>query len=416
MKKGFMISLSSLCLLMSPLMVLTSCNEGDSTVDIEAMQTNVTWNKPSVLTISQGATLTDEFLTSGVTATGENGEKLTVKVETNNVNTEVARSYTITLRAYNGEVAIDNEHNGTLQRRLVVQAGAYISNGSFNNGVVNDLKTWVNGQTGANITYRGVTSDDSDPSSTTKGCLQVNVTNPGQYWYDNQLEFQGLVTKAHTTYLVEFDAKSDTERNIGVTLEMKEDPYTYVDTCSTNGWSQKTSKEWQHFKFPVTSTEDFQNVKLALVFGYYNDDDAGESTVWIDNIKITALEKEANTTGVTFHNRIVDYPQIANVLSLYNPELAEAVSTYQNQDYWIFTNELLSTIGQITGSEGIPELTAEDATGNELEVHTLGVTKTPSFTTSDRLWSVFYYTLDSDNNLSYCVRKFDYRVDIPVSL
>ena len=174
-------------------------------------------------------------------------------------------------------------------------------------------------------------------------------------------------------------------------MEMKDSPYTMVDTVSENGWSQKTTTEWATYQFVVTSEIARSNVKLALAVGYFNDDDAGESTVYIDNIKIETLDKVANSTGVVFEGR--------NPLGTMLPE--EDLDSVRAKDYWTFSSE--EEYNEIT------PMTAKDKDGNPLEVKTFGVTKAPSFGSVDRLWSVFYYTLDSDNNLSYCVRKYDYQ-------
>lgn len=403
MKKTLLFVLSSLMILGVPL-ALTSCgnddpvqddvNDDDDNVNTdnpteEAEQVNVVWSgENTTITVDQGSDVDIEALVlEGISAKGEDGTALTVKISptSNKVNIERAGSTTMTLQAYNGDTPMDAAHNGTLQRRVVVQAGCFIENGTFDNGRIgNDVTIWKNGETGAQVSIAGDRKEHD-------GCLRIEVSNPGRYWYDNQVEFKGLTTKEHVTYLITFDARSTTSRNIGITFEMKDSPYTMVDTVSENGWSQQTTTEWATYQFVVTSEIARSNVKLALAVGYFNDDDAGESTIYIDNLKIEALEKTANSTGVVFEGR--------NPLGLALPE--EDLDSVRAKDYWTFSS--LEEYNEIT------PMTAKDKDGNPLEVKTFGVTEAPSFGTVDRLWSVFYYTLDSDNNLSYCVRKYDYQ-------
>ena len=397
MKKTLLLVLSSLMILGTPL-ALTSCGGGDNPdVDVdddgnkpvEAPQVDVVWSgTPSTITVDQGSNVDiDALVVEGISAKGKDGTELTVKISptSNRVNIERAGSTTVTLQAYNGDTAMDAAHNGTLQRRVVVQAGCYIENGTFDNGRIgNDVTIWKNSANGASCTIAGDRNEHD-------GCLRITVDNPGKFWYDNQVEFKGLSTKENVTYLVTFDAKSTTSRNIGITLEMKDSPYTVVDTISENGWSQKTSTQWETYQFVVSSEIARSNVKLALVCGYYNDDDAGESTIYIDNLKIETLNQYANSTGVTFEGR--------NPLGTTLPE--EDLETVRAKDYWTFHSE--------EEYNEIPALTAKDKDGNPLEVKTFGNTKAPTFGSVDRLWSVFYYTLDEDNNLSYCVRKYDYQ-------
>lgn len=403
MKKTLLFVLSSLMILGVPL-ALTSCgndspaqddvnddddNGNTNTPTDEAKQVNVVWSgENSTITVDQGSDVDIEALVlEGISAKGEDGTALTVKISptSNKVNIERAGSTTMTLQAYNGDTPMDAAHNGTLQRRVVVQAGCFIENGTFDNGRIgNDVTIWKNGETGAQVSIAGDRKEHD-------GCLRIEVSNPGRYWYDNQVEFKGLSTKENVTYLITFDARSTTSRNIGITMEMKDSPYTMVDTVSENGWSQKTTTEWATYQFVVTSEIARSNVKLALAVGYFNDDDAGESTVYIDNIKIEALDKVANSTGVVFEGR--------NPLGTTLPE--EDLDSIRAKDYWTFSSA--EEYNEIT------PMTAKDKDGNPLEVKTFGVTKAPSFGSVDRLWSVFYYTLDSDNNLSYCVRKYDYQ-------
>lgn len=403
MKKTLLFVLSSLMILGVPL-ALTSCGN-DSTVqdDVndddnngntdntteEAKQVNVVWSgENTTITVDQGSDVDIEALVlEGISAKGEDGTALTVKISptSNKVNIERAGSTTMTLQAYNGDIPMDAAHNGTLQRRVVVQAGCFIENGTFDNGRIgNDVTVWKNGETGAQVSIAGDRKEHD-------GCLRIEVSNPGRYWYDNQVEFKGLSTKENVTYLITFDAKSTTSRNIGITMEMKDSPYTMVDTVSENGWSQQTTTEWATYQFVVTSQIARSNVKLALAVGYFNDDDAGESTIYIDNLKIEALDKVANSTGVVFEGR--------NPLGTMLPE--EDLDSVRAKDYWTFSS--LEEYNEIT------PMTAKDKDGNPLDVKTFGVTKAPSFGSVDRLWAVFYYTLDSENNLSYCVRKYDYQ-------
>ena len=403
MKKTLLFVLSSLMILGVPL-ALTSCGN-DSTVqdDVndddnngntdntteEAKQVNVVWSgENTTITVDQGSDVDIEALVlEGISAKGEDGTALTVKISptSNKVNIERAGSTTMTLQAYNGDTPMDAAHNGTLQRRVVVQAGCFIENGTFDNGRIgNDVTVWKNGETGAQVSIAGDRKEHD-------GCLRIEVSNPGRYWYDNQVEFKGLSTKENVTYLITFDAKSTTSRNIGITMEMKDSPYTMVDTVSENGWSQQTTTEWATYQFVVTSQIARSNVKLALAVGYFNDDDAGESTIYIDNLKIEALDKVGNSTGVVFEGR--------NPLGTMLPE--EDLDSVRAKDYWTFSS--LEEYNEIT------PMTAKDKDGNPLEVKTFGVTKAPSFGSVDRLWAVFYYTLDSENNLSYCVRKYDYQ-------
>ena len=404
MKKTLLLVLSSLMILGTPF-ALSSCstqqpvdeenpgddnNHNDDDITQVAPQVNVVWSgEASTITVDQGSDVDiDALVLEGISAKGEDGTTLTVKVSptSNRVNLERAGSTVVTLQAYNGDTAMDAEHNGTLQRRVVVQAGCYIENGTFDNGRIgSDISVWKNGQTGASVTIAGDRKEHD-------GCLRIEVSNPGQYWYDNQVEFKGLTTKEKVTYLVTFDAKSTTSRNIGITLEMKDSPYTMVDTISENGWSQKTTTEWQTYQFVISSEIARANVKLALSVGYFNDDDAGQSTVYVDNVKIEALDKYANSTGVTFEGR---NPLGVGLI----PE--EDRDSVRAMDYWVINSE--------EDYKAVTPITAKDKDGNPLEVKTFGVTQAPSFGSTARLWSVFYYTLDEDNNLSYCVRKYDYQ-------
>lgn len=150
MKKTLLLVLSSLMILGTPL-ALTSCGGGDTpNVDdddnkpVEAPQVDVVWSgTPSTITVDQGSNVDiDALVVEGISAKGKDGTELTVKISptSNRVNIERAGSTTVTLQAYNGDTAMDAAHNGTLQRRVVVQAGCYIENGTFDNGRIgNDV-------------------------------------------------------------------------------------------------------------------------------------------------------------------------------------------------------------------------------------------------------------------------------------
>lgn len=151
MKKTLLLVLSSLMIIGTPL-ALTSCGGGDTpNIDddggnkpVEAPQVDVVWSgAPSTITVDQGSNVDiDALVVEGISAKGKDGTELTVKISptSNRVNIERAGSTTVTLQAYNGDTAMDAAHNGTLQRRVVVQAGCYIENGTFDNGRIgNDV-------------------------------------------------------------------------------------------------------------------------------------------------------------------------------------------------------------------------------------------------------------------------------------
>lgn len=329
----------------------------------------VTWSGLDDITIQ----LSDEVpsLTEGVTAKDQDGNELKVVVDEENsdtVNNMAAGAYTIWYTAYDSEDnAISEDNNGTATRTVFVEQGTYIENSTFDTGT---SKWSGNGNAGSVMSY----SWDE-----TEKALKVDITNSGNEYWNNQVEYNGLNLKKGVTYCVSFKAKSTTGRNIGASLEVPSAGYAIAESQFGNSVGLKTSTEYQEFKYYYTSDADYNAVKLGILLGRFTEADDAASTVWIDDVKVTALDKAANSTGVTF------------------------------------TGETHYDIHSYEEFEAIPAVTATDKDGNDITsklVHTGEVpTSFPAEFTSLVFGDMYTYT-DNDGNISYFRRQFNYTPEV----
>lgn len=134
-------------------------------------------------------------------------------------------------------------------------------------------------------------SGDGGESTATveDGMLKYDVTANGANWYSSQVFQAGLTVTKGKIYVLTFDAKATTPRNIRIKIETNGAPYTtYMDAIFK---IETTMEEFSHeFKITLPSLTDG---KFIIGIGNMQEFTGDEpiSTVYFDNFKFT--EKEA---------------------------------------------------------------------------------------------------------------------------
>lgn len=355
----------------------------DNPIDTDDKQTNVTWEGLDQIFVYKGEEEPDVL--KGVSAKGENGETLTVKIAETSLKLDMTRvgRQNITLQAFNGDVAIDEDHNGIAIRTVIVQNSISLDNSTFDDGT----EAWSTWSGSGEDKVKGSVSISWDNE---EKALKAQVKEAGSEFWVNQVQYVGLnnvglSTQAQKSYEISFRCKSDTERNVGITVEMKKGGY--VDEDSDNGYGVKTTKDWQTYTFVVTSTSECSDVKIAFCLGRYNEDDDAPSTMWFDDVTIKPLAKLANSTGVVFEDPNSEKDGLG---------IAKSYDIVYNYDEY----------------KNLSPITAKDAEGNDITKDLKKIGATPSsFDGEYRLLFAELYTYtDSQDNLSYFVRKIDYRI------
>lgn len=348
---------------------LASCNKspsGDS--QSQPSTEKVVWSGVDDINLDMGDTTPD--LMAGVTAT-QGTTTLTVVVDqerSDEVDTSVAGAFSIYYVAYRGDVAISEDLDGEYVRTIYVSRGTYIDNNEF---TTSSKTGW-----GGNGNGNSAMSWDID---TTLGALVVDITKSGDEYWQNQVEFNGLSVKAHTTYVVTIRAKSETPRNIGASLEVPSLGYRCIDTVSINSVGYTMTNEYADYNFYYTASENYDGVKFGILLGRFNELDESANKVYIDSVKITKAEKEANSTGV------------------------------------VFEGEKSVTISELADYVALDPVTAKDSEGNVLTLTKEGAVQGVEF--SDDLGTAVFGEMwkyvDGQGNLSYFRRQINYRAPAP---
>ena len=265
--------------------ILASCNQPAESESTE----HVVWSGVSDLELDMGDHAPNLLL--GVTAT-QGKKELTVKIDeerSDELDTSVAGAFSIYYVAYNGNKAISDKLDGEYIRTITVLRGTFIDNSDFESS---DKKGWSgNGNGNSEMTW------DIDA---TQKALVVNITKAGDEYWQNQVEFNGLSVKYNTTYEIDIRAKSDTPRNIGASLEVPSLGYRCIDDVSVNSVGYTLTNQYGSYKFYYTASASYDGVKFGIILGRFNELDETANKVYIDSVKISKLEKRANSTGITF--------------------------------------------------------------------------------------------------------------------
>ena len=121
---------------------------------------------------------------------------------------------------------VDAEGTGYAYKTFIVERGTTLDNSTFDTGVTG----WNgNGNAGSIMEF----SWDS-----TEKALKVDITNAGLEYWNNQVEYNGLNLDANSTYEITFKAKSNSGRNIGVTMEVPANGYAVVEKSHCAGWAR----------------------------------------------------------------------------------------------------------------------------------------------------------------------------------
>ncbi len=267
-------------------LIVTACNQ--TTPEVQPAE-KVVWAGVEDLELDMGDTIPN--LLDGVTAT-QGDKTLTVKVDqerSDEVDTSVAGAFSIYYVAYNGENPVSEDLNGEIVRTISVLRGTFVDNSEFTSS---DTKGWGgNGNGNSAMTWR---------IDTELGAAVVEIAKSGDEYWQNQVEFNGLSVKANTTYEITIKAKSATPRNIGASLEVPALGYRCIDTVSVNSVGYTMTSEYADYKFYYTASENYDGVKFGIILGRFNELDETENTVYIDSVKISKMDKVANSTGVVF--------------------------------------------------------------------------------------------------------------------
>lgn len=364
MKKRFL-TLSLLSTLTLGLGVsLFSCGTPENPTE-EKEERYAIWEGLEDIEVNMGTTLPD--LTQGVSAKDNEGKDLVVKLDeemSDEVDLTKEGSYVVFFKAYDGDTVVDEKNTGTQLRTVRVVQGCYIPDGSFDNGI----QGWSgNGNNGSVMNF--------DYDSINKA-MRINITNSGNTYWLNQVEYNGLDVKKGVTYEISFKAKSTTGRNIGCTVEVPSQGYKVIESSMPNSVGLPTgTNEYTELKFYYTSDENYSSVKLGLTLGRFTEVDDAPSTVWIDDISMTPMAKKANSTGIVF----------------------EGSTTYS-----------FSSISQLNDA---PAITAVDANYQPVELTRIGSLPTEEYPSniSDSSFGEMWYYEDDEGNLSYFRRQFEYR-------
>ncbi len=340
---------------------LTSCNP-DTVNPSEDL--TVTWSGIDTVTLQMNDPQPTDLL-EGVKAVASDGTELEVRIDTNAsaqyVDTGYPGTYVVYYYAYLDGEQVDPEDTGYAFKTWIVERGTVLDNSTFDTGITG----WNgNGNAGSIMEF----SWDE-----TEKALRVDITTSGGEYWNNQVEYNGLNLDANSTYEISFKAKSTTGRNIGASIEVPAEGYAVVGEYA-NCLGVATTDEYQEYKFYYTTTEAKSAIKLGILLGRFTEADDAPSTVWIDDVYVTKLDKTANTSGIVFEN-------------------AENVE-----------------ISDLSELENLPEVTAKDANGNEVELTKRGVTPT-EFTSTMTLanWAEEYSYTDSEGNFSYVRRQITWR-------
>lgn len=352
---------------------MTACG-GTPAEDTEGQEEDltVTWTGLDTVTLQMGDTAPDPL--AGVTATASNGDTLTVVIDEDNsldIDTGYPGTYTVYYYAKDADGNyVDEEGTGYAWKTFTVERGTTLDNSTFDTGI----EHWSgNGNAGSVVNF----SWDS-----TEKALLATISNAGKEYWNNQAEYNGLNLKANTTYKITFKAKSNSGRNIGVTMEIPAEGYKVVETPNCYGLA--TTTEYQTFDFYYTTGDaDLSSIKFGFLLGRFTEADDVEDPnnpdkVWIDDITITALATKANSTGVTFAN----------------------AGTYK-----------LDPLNPIASIADAPQVTATDAEGNDITDELVKTGVIPTKFNSDMTIANFaeqYMYTDEDGNISYVRREFSW--------
>ncbi len=334
-------------------------------------EVSVVWGGVDDLDLDMGEAAPN--LLYGVTAT-VNGRAVSVKIDqerSDEVNMDAAGAYSIYYVAYEGERVFTEDEDGEYVRTVTVNRGTYIDNADFTtasktgwggNGNGNSAMTW-----------------DID---TTLGACVVDIAKSGDEYWQNQVEFNGLSVRANTTYEITITAKADSPRNIGASLEVPALGYRCIDTVSVNSVGYTMSTEYADYKFYYTASEDYDNVKFGIILGRFNELDEPANKVYIDKVSVTKMTKRANSTGV------------------------------------VFSGETNVEVSSLEDYLAVPDVTAVDAHGAELELIQEGAVQGVEFAenlgkaTFGEMWKY----IDAEGNLSYFRRQINYKAPAPERL
>lgn len=273
---------------------MTSCGNDEGS-DVIPDNVTVNWTGLETVYLNMGDTAPDPL--AGVKATSSDGDELKVVLDSESsmtIDTGYPGTYTVYYYAETADgTKVDAEGTGYAYKTFIVERGTTLDNSTFDTGVTG----WNgNGNAGSIMEF----SWDS-----TEKALKVDITNAGLEYWNNQVEYNGLNLDANSTYEITFKAKSNSGRNIGVTMEVPANGYAVVENPNCYGLPTKT--EYQDYKFYYTTgDEKLEAIKFGFLLGRFTEADdvaAGEKdTVWIDDVYVKKMAKTANTTGVVFEN------------------------------------------------------------------------------------------------------------------
>ena len=311
-------------LTLGSIVMMTSCQpEGNVIPD----DLTVTWSGLDTVTLSMGDATPDRL--SGVTATASDGTTLEVRVDEDNsmtIDTGYPGTYIVYYYAYdaNGN-EVDPEDTGYASKTFVVERGVTLDNSTFDESIFG----WTgNGNQGSAMSYGW---------DSTEKALKIDITNSGEEYWQNQVQYNGLDLDAKTTYIISFKAKASTPRNIGASLEDLNNNYAVIDGPNSVGIPLTTEYKTYEFIYTTGADEEYNNVKLGFLMGRFTEADDAPSSIWLDDVYVRKAEKLANSTGVEFSGK--QYVTIDSIDDLATLEPVTATDSEGND----ITEELVRT-------------------------------------------------------------------------
>lgn len=126
-----------------------------------------------------------------------------------------------------------------------------LANGDFSRG----LEGWYLEQNGTATGSTSVANDGPDG----KAALTINVETIDDQGWHVQFQYPKLAFSKGGVYTLEFDARSDADRSVGVDARMAHAPWSTLWQLDV-----KLNSRWKHFKLPIAVAADEANGRITF--------------------------------------------------------------------------------------------------------------------------------------------------------
>lgn len=178
-----------------------------------------------------------------------------------------------------------------------------IRNASFEDGGLAEWNSWANG---------GIGTFTSDCTYFTDGecAAKITASATGTYVWELQLNHSDISVTATDTYIVEFDAKATSSRDIQVAIVQDNDPWAEL----TPEVNVPITSEWVRYSVEFDPSAAESDARLSFFF-------AGDTeTVYLDNVRFWRV-KDTKITDMT--------PELSAIYD--DPDTGDTALSYQIQ-------------------------------------------------------------------------------------